>query len=123
MASYHFTIIKEKINWDYFVITGKFVFHRHPREFVNGRVGQVLKSIGQASIKNTLVNSSLYPCLSRNPPFSNSSTSSVVNSLSYGAEPAAIGSGFGCESTFSISTSKSASEVAFSGQYSSTALI
>ena len=80
------------------MITGKFVFHRHPREFVNGRVGQVLKSIGQASIKNTLVNSSLYPCLSRNPPFSNSSTSSVVNSLSYGAEPAAIGSGFGCES-------------------------
>jgi hypothetical protein len=36
--------------------TGKFVFHKRPREFVNGRIGQVLKSIGQTSIKNTLVN-------------------------------------------------------------------
>lgn len=35
---------------------GKFVFHKRPREFVNGRLGQVLKSIGQTSIKNTLVN-------------------------------------------------------------------
>ncbi len=36
--------------------TGKIVFHKRPREFVNGRVGQVLKSIGQTSVKNTLVN-------------------------------------------------------------------
>jgi hypothetical protein len=34
--------------------TGKFVFHKRPREFVNGTIGQVLKSIGETSIKNSL---------------------------------------------------------------------
>jgi len=36
--------------------TGKFVFHKRPREFVNDTIGQVLKSIGQTCIKNSLVN-------------------------------------------------------------------
>jgi hypothetical protein len=36
--------------------SGKFVFHKRPREFVNGTIGQILKSIGQTSVKNTLVN-------------------------------------------------------------------
>ncbi|MGG6459995.1 MAG: hypothetical protein ACM3JQ_01070 [Candidatus Eiseniibacteriota bacterium] len=36
--------------------SGKFVFHKRPREFVNGTIGPVLKSIGQTSIMNTLVN-------------------------------------------------------------------
>jgi hypothetical protein len=36
--------------------TGKFVFHKRPREFVNGKIGQILNSIGQTTISNTLVN-------------------------------------------------------------------
>ena len=53
---------------------------------------------------------------------SNFLISSVVKSLSYGAESTVSVRGLACESIFLISASKSASEVAFDGQYSSTAL-
>jgi hypothetical protein len=36
--------------------TGRFVFHKRPREFASNRIGQELKSIVKTPINNTLVN-------------------------------------------------------------------
>jgi hypothetical protein len=36
--------------------TGKFVFHKRPKEIVNGRIGQIAKSTGSDTVTNNLIN-------------------------------------------------------------------